>query len=42
VILDADGRVAYTGAGSEQDIEAAIETVLNDPSGPRETEPNEG
>lgn len=28
VILDADGRVAYTGAGSEQDIEAAIERVL--------------
>lgn len=28
VILDADGHVAYTGAGAEQDIDAAIRSVL--------------
>ena len=28
VILDEDGRVAYTGAGAEQDIAEAIEAVL--------------
>jgi len=28
VILDADGRVAYTGAGADQDIEAAIQSAL--------------
>lgn len=29
VILDADGRVAYTGIGREQDIDAAIRGVLD-------------
>lgn len=28
VILDADGRVAYTGTGADQDLVAAIETLL--------------
>lgn len=28
VILDADGRVAYTGIGRDQDVEAAIRGVL--------------
>jgi thiol-disulfide isomerase/thioredoxin len=28
VILDAEGRVAYTGAGEDQDIVAALERVL--------------
>lgn len=28
VILNADGRVAYTGVGADQDIDAAIESVL--------------
>jgi len=36
VILDADGRVAYTGAGSEQNIDAAIQSVLN--NGPPATQ----
>ncbi len=28
VILDAEGRVAYTGVGEDQDIEAALERIL--------------
>ncbi len=28
VVLDAAGRVAYTGLGEDQDIEAAIERAL--------------
>ena len=28
VILDADGRVAYTGIGRDQDVDAAIRSVL--------------
>ena len=30
VILDADGRVAYTGIGRDQDVDAAIRGVLED------------
>jgi len=29
VILDSEGKVAYTGIGRDQDIDAAIRTVLN-------------
>ncbi|NNK48408.1 MAG: TlpA family protein disulfide reductase [Gemmatimonadetes bacterium] len=29
VILDADGRVAYTGLGRDQDVDGAIREVLN-------------
>jgi thiol-disulfide isomerase/thioredoxin len=32
VVLDADGRVAYTGVGPDQDIEAAIGRVISDES----------
>jgi thiol-disulfide isomerase/thioredoxin len=32
-ILDADGRVAYTGVGEEQKLEAALEAILEDGSG---------
>ncbi|MFW6079989.1 MAG: TlpA family protein disulfide reductase [Gemmatimonadota bacterium] len=30
VVLDADGRVVYTGAGAHQDLEAAVRTALDD------------
>lgn len=30
VVLDAEGKVAYTGMGARQDIEAAVEKVLGD------------
>ena len=34
VILDADGTVAYTGIGRDQDIDAAIRGVLaSEPAG---------
>jgi thiol-disulfide isomerase/thioredoxin len=29
VVLDAEGRVVYTGVGGDQDLEAAIERALN-------------
>ena len=29
VVLDAEGRVTYTGAGADQDIEAAVRTALD-------------
>ena len=32
-ILDADGRIAYTGVGEDQKIEAALEALLEDGSG---------
>lgn len=31
VILDGDGRVAYTGTGGDQDLVAALERVVNQP-----------
>lgn len=31
VVLDADGRVVYTGAGADQDIEAAVAKAVGDP-----------
>ncbi|MFQ5747711.1 MAG: TlpA family protein disulfide reductase [Gemmatimonadota bacterium] len=30
VVLDAEGRVTYTGAGRDQDVEAAIRTAFTD------------
>lgn len=30
VILDAEGRVAYTGAGGDQDIEGALDRLISD------------
>jgi thiol-disulfide isomerase/thioredoxin len=30
VILDADGKVAYTGVGADQDLQAALEGVMGD------------
>ena len=30
VIMDADGRVAYTGVGADQDLEAALERVVEE------------
>jgi hypothetical protein len=32
VILDVNGKVAYTGVGPDQDIEAAVRRVLDDPA----------
>jgi thiol-disulfide isomerase/thioredoxin len=34
VILDADGKVAYTGVGADQDLEGALERVLSGPGSP--------
>ncbi len=34
VILDRDGRVAYTGVGGDQDLESAVEAVLKAPASP--------
>ena len=36
VILDADGKVNYTGIGRDQDIDAAIRTVLTSEAGDQE------
>jgi TATA-box binding protein (TBP) (component of TFIID and TFIIIB) len=30
VLLDASGKVAYTGVGADQDIEAALQRVVGD------------
>lgn len=34
VMLDAEGRVAYTGVGAEQDLVAAVETLLGTAGSP--------
>ncbi len=39
VILDQEGKVAYTGVGPQQDLVTAVEAVLGNPTGPTRNDP---